>query len=186
VRLNPEPRFAEPTFSVSGLRYATEVVWATRLCPARARIENVPLPESGHRRGDVVLHDGDPAGERQIGDSVRSVFNEIALLERGPYPTLTTIIEAPGDDAVATLTALFEEREYGLESWTEGVRMLCKACSEGALTSAHNHPPGSPTSDGTVTLGIAAPLAAATELLDTWLTANGLQRGPILEPTVDP
>jgi hypothetical protein len=35
-----------------------EVVWAERLCPTRARIRNVPTPESGRRYGEIVVHDG--------------------------------------------------------------------------------------------------------------------------------
>src|SRR5882757_6873912 len=141
VRLNPDPRFAEPLFTLNGTRYETEVVWAHRLCPARARIMNVPLPESGHRRGDVVLHDGDPVGERRLGDSSRSVFNEIAFLESGPYATLTTTIEAGADEDLGPLQDLFDARGYAVESWTESVQLLCKACSEGTSDAVHDHPP---------------------------------------------
>ena len=44
VRLNPDG--------------STEVVWARRIDPVRARIENVPMAASGYRCGDIVLHDG--------------------------------------------------------------------------------------------------------------------------------
>lgn len=49
VRLNPDG---------SG-----EVVWGRRIDPVRVRIESIPLPDSGYRCGDVVLHDHD--GEQQ-------------------------------------------------------------------------------------------------------------------------
>ena len=48
VRLNPDDR--------------GEVVWARRIDPVRARIENVPYPESGFRRGDVEAPRASRAG----------------------------------------------------------------------------------------------------------------------------
>lgn len=53
-----------------------EVVWARRLCPARARIESLPYPESGVAFDDVVLHDGAPVGSRlDAGGREVPVFN---------------------------------------------------------------------------------------------------------------
>jgi len=177
VRLNPAPRFAEPQLLIDGDEHSTEVVWARRLCPARAQIINVPLPDSGHRYGDVVLHDGDPVGTRRAGDSVRSVFNEIALMARGPFETLTTTINATPALDTDSLQELFIEHDFALEPWSGSVRVLCKACSEGSPSGPHDHPPG-PATD-TLRLGIAAPRVAAEALLDPWLAARGLERGPV-------
>ncbi len=41
-----------------------EVVWGRRLDPARIEVLSIPLPSSGRRWGEVVLHDGVPHGER--------------------------------------------------------------------------------------------------------------------------
>lgn len=46
---------------------AVETVFAQRIDPCRARIESVPLPESGRRYGDVILHDGEARGRRVVG-----------------------------------------------------------------------------------------------------------------------
>ncbi|HVS25044.1 MAG TPA: tetratricopeptide repeat protein, partial [Gammaproteobacteria bacterium] len=51
-----------------------EVVWGTRIDPARARIRSVPFAESGYRHGDVVLNDGAPVGSRMFNGSKRAVF----------------------------------------------------------------------------------------------------------------
>src|SRR5688572_27443633 len=64
-----------------------EVVWCQRLDPARARIENVPLPDSGRSWGDIVLHDGVPNGERVVGARVYPVFDEIEVWEASSVPT---------------------------------------------------------------------------------------------------
>jgi hypothetical protein len=185
VRLNPDPRFLEPDLLIDGVRYdPNEVVWARRLCPARAMIESVPFPESGHRFGDVVLHDGDPVGERRYGDGVRAVFNEIALLERSPWETLSTEIGPVGDDALTELSDLFLKHGFGAECWTTNVQVLCKACSEGAVGERHDHPPDEePERRATgYVVGIGGPADEADRLLDLWAAAGpGRERG-VVEP----
>ncbi|MGN6606328.1 MAG: tetratricopeptide repeat protein [Jatrophihabitans sp.] len=178
VRLNPDPRFGEPAFTLDGERFRTEVVWSRRLCPARARIENVPLPESGHRWGDIVLHDGDPVGHRRLGASERPVFNELALLARGPYATLTTVIDAADRVHLDEMQDAFADRGWAVESWTTSTQFLCKACSEGLPDEAHDHAVRRPGE--TVALGIAAPPDAVEPVLDAWLREQGLERGPIV------
>ena len=74
VRLNPDE---------SG-----EVVWATRIDPVRARIDNIPFKESGFKHGDIVLHDGAPVGSRKIGEKEYSVFNVLELFEKSDYTTI--------------------------------------------------------------------------------------------------
>jgi len=93
-------RVASP---VDGRSWDTEVVWGVRLDPARIRIQNVPLPSSGHRFGDVVLHDGDPSGTRVLDGQEVPVFDEILLRERSPVPTCGVAVTAPADvEAVLT------------------------------------------------------------------------------------
>ncbi|MGR8933819.1 MAG: tetratricopeptide repeat protein [Gammaproteobacteria bacterium] len=59
-----------------------EVVWARRIDPVRARIESIPLPESGFRYADVVLHDGAAVGYRKIENHQYPVFNVLELFEQ--------------------------------------------------------------------------------------------------------
>lgn len=61
MRLGPAPVRLNP-------QQHGEVVWGLRIDPARVVIKNVPLPESGHRWGDIVLHDGAPNGHRTVAD----------------------------------------------------------------------------------------------------------------------
>jgi hypothetical protein len=184
IRLNPDPRFSEEELLVDGVRYDTEVVWARRLCPTRAEIESVPFPESGHRFGDVVLHDGDPVGERRYGDQVRGVFNEIALLERSPWATLRTEVPAVDDGALAELSDLFHERGYAAECWTRNTQILCKACSEGTVGAQHDHEVGEEPArrETSLVIGLGAPRDEAERLLDIWATAaSGRDRGAVDE-----
>lgn len=182
LRLNPEPRFHEPELLVDGRRWDTETVWGRRLCPARIEIQNVPLPGSGHRFGDVVLHDGDTVGERRLGDRVLGVFNEIALLERSPYATLRTELAPVSEADVDALCAAFVEGGYGAECWTTSFQVLCRACSEGTVAEReglrHDHREGEEPSRQTTgfVMGIGAPRDEAERLLASWAAASGNRR----------
>jgi len=178
VRINPEPRFEEPELLLDGVRYTTEVVWASRLCPARARIENVPTPETGHRYGDVVLHDGDAVGERQYGEGTRPVFNEIALLERSRYSTLEVEVPALPHKDLDALSALFQEHGLAAEEWTRGLVLLCKACSEGTPGLEHDH--DLEEEPDALRFGLGARPADAEALLDEWARGGpGRSHGPV-------
>ncbi len=180
VRLNPEPRHPGQTeLLIDGRTHDTEVVWCQRLCPARAVIRNVPLPTSGHRFGDVVLHDGEPVGERQLGESKRAVFNELARVTASAIPTLEVEVVAPQPGDLETLLESFVERDFGAEDWTSSVRMLCRECSEGSPDDGHKHDEdAAPSTERR--LGVAAPLDVADELVDAWVIASPARdRGPL-------
>ena len=169
VRLNAEPRFVgEQPLLIDGEEFATEVVWGRRLCPARIRIENVPTPESGHRFGDVVLHDGDTVGTRRLGDEALGVFNEITLWRRSPLPTLSARVVAPSADALDEVAEAMHGLGGAAEDWTTSVRMLCRACSEGSPDDGtHDH--GTAGADPAERLlGIAGDERDARRVLQGW------------------
>jgi len=62
------------------LKEAEEVLWSRRIDPARAILMNVPLPGSGHRWRDLVLHDGAANGHRTLRGRQVPVFDELARL----------------------------------------------------------------------------------------------------------
>jgi hypothetical protein len=55
--------------------HGSEVVWVQRLCPTRARVSNVPF-DTSRRCGEIVVHDGEPTGDRVVGDRTYRVFDE--------------------------------------------------------------------------------------------------------------
>jgi tetratricopeptide (TPR) repeat protein len=118
---------------------APEVVWCRRLDPARARILNVPLPQSGRRYGDLLLHDGAPVGERLVDGTAVPMFEEIALLQASSYATFAVTVGAPTAEAMGALTALLLQHEAVAEDWSQSVRTLCTSCSEssGGVAAAH-------------------------------------------------
>lgn len=117
-----------------------EVVWCKRIDPARAIIRNVPLPESGHRCGDLVLHDGATNGSRVLDGVELPVFDELALLQ--PSHLGTFIVRVVGMTASQTEDLLERAAMSGLEGedWTASIRPLCKSCSEGKVDHSHASP----------------------------------------------
>lgn len=108
-----------------------EVIWATRICPARALIDNIPLKDSGHRYDDLILHDGSPNGKRIHNEVEYSVFDELQIIEESNYRSYSIGVKVDNIEAITTLEEVCFELKYGFENWTKSVRMLCKQCSEG-------------------------------------------------------
>ncbi len=125
IRLNPEG--------------AAEVVWGRRVDPVRARIESVPLPESGFRCQDVVLHDGAAVGYRIVGENQFPVFNVLELFEASANSTYRAVIESPDQDSVANLERQAEDSGIFIEDWTGNIRTLCAQCSEGIPHDEHDN-----------------------------------------------
>ena len=142
-----------------------EVVWGDRLDPARVIIRSIPLPSSGYRWGDIVLHDGVPNGERDIAGIVYPVFDVLERWSPSEIPTLSVHARCSSDEDARALVELFEAKQFGAEDWTTNVRQLCKSCSEG-LPSGHDHP----ILRGTFNreFGLASPMGLAKDLLSEW------------------
>lgn len=148
-----------------------EVVWGRRIDPARIVVENIPLPGSGHRWQDVILHDGEPTGERTVGDRTYPVFDELERWEASDVATWECLVSGTSED-IAILDDQFAEAGWAIEDWTAGVRRLCRECSQGSVDSHHHGPFLSDV--GGSHLGVAAPRDVAETTLDTW--ANSADR----------
>lgn len=157
-----------------------ETVFARRIDVVRARLMNVPLPESGHRLFDIVLHDGAKTGERALDDGTVPVFNALQILERSDHRTFVVFIRCPSpDDCNALQDADLPGIGY-VEDWSASIVSLCLRCSygvghdPGAADSAHDD--GAASNDDWQierTLGIGAQGKAAVErLLANWVAAG--------------
>jgi hypothetical protein len=157
IRLNPDAR--------------AEVVWCQRIDPARAVISNVPLPESGHRYHDLVLHDGAPTGYREVDGRKVPVFDALALLQASTHATFRVAVEAPAEGDIDALQEALTDADMAGEDWTASVRHVCEACSHG---TPHEHAPVTPgvwlrSRD----LGVAAESEAEAEgALAKWAAAG--------------
>lgn len=162
VRLNPDrPSLSLQTVPEFGV---TEVVWCRRRSPAHAVIANVPLPESGHRFGDVLLHDGEPKGTRWLGDRELSVFDEIDKLHASEVATWQAHVENATPDDVSALGDIAQRYGLGADNWS-AMNMLCSACSHGSPDPEHSH---EPSSDDMTTLGLAGLEDDISQCLDEW------------------
>jgi len=138
----------------------SEVVWVQRLCPTRARVINVPFDIS-RRYGEIVVHDGEPKGDRVVGDETYRVFDELLLFEPSALPTLSVIVAAADPADLDALADMLDERGFGFEPLRNGV-ILCKCCSEGSVDQERVE------LSGEQRCLIAAPLDRAREVLEAW------------------
>lgn len=164
IRLNPDrPSLPhEVPFNIG----EAEVVWCWRRSPAHAVIASVPLPESGHRFRDVILHDGEPKGTRRHGDREVSVFDEIERLQESAIPTWQVLLSGVVKGDLERLTDLLGPQGLGVDEWS-GMRILCSECSHGSPDEAHSH---EPLREDQTRLGLAGPEGDLQNSINTWLT----------------
>lgn len=133
-----------------------EVVWCDRIDPCRARIRSVPLPESGRRYLDLVLHDGEPRGKRQLGERLVSVFDELDVLEQSPFGTWEVRVDCARSEELDDLRERLVAADLGIEDWTTSIQLLCAKCSLGDPED-HEHPEPDEAWTPERRLGVAAP-----------------------------
>ena len=133
-----------------------EVVWCHRLDPVRGKVANVPLPDCERRFGDIVLNDGEPRGYRQLRGREVPVFNELKLLEASDYGTFEALLHLKSPSTLEGLLGSFEEQMMYAENWTDSIRMLCRACSEGTPHEEHDTELQNEELDDVIRVGVAA------------------------------
>lgn len=137
VRLNPRGR--------------AEVVWCEALDPARAKIANVPTPESGFRFGDVVLRDGVPNGFRVWQGVEVPVFDVVALWQTSGLGTFEVVLDSAAPEAIGRLRDACAAHGWGFEE-SNLIRQLCETDDKGTISATS---PPIPTDQ--VRLLVAAP-----------------------------
>jgi len=158
-----------------------EVVWGTRIDPCRARIESVPLPESGHRWGDVVLHDVVPRGERMFQGQALSVFDELERMDPSSAATHVSEVAWSNDDDEAALHTEVWARNLGVEDWSRSVQMICAACS---LAEAHAHDGVEAPQVAVHRYALAGDTDQITEALRAWASEGDGRRVVLTAPEV--
>lgn len=166
----------EADFGVVAVRLnpwsAGETLFARRIDVVRARLLNVPLPESGYRFGDIVLHDGASTGQREIDGGTVPVFNVLERLIPSDFRTHTVFV---GCDDPADIEILLESTLPGIghvEDWTRSIVHFCLRCSDG---TPHRHDTAADENGWKPdrNLGIAAQSRASVDrLLDQWRTGG--------------
>lgn len=154
-----------------------EVIWAHRIDPARAILMNIPLPESNHRHGDLVLDDGAAVGYRRVDGRDLPVLNELALLVPSHKETFEVTITVNTMEELVEFEEACQVAGCATDDWS-AMQMLCKACSEG---HPHDHP--EPEIQGEHRFAVAAgSLQAVQSAVSNWLAATPrVSAGPIVE-----
>ena len=167
VRLNPDD--------------TGEVTWGRRIDPCRVSLESVPLPESGHRWRDVVLHDVVPHGERAWQGQTWFVFDELIRLDPSDHPTFEAELTVPTEADLLDIDDRFRAADLGVEDWST-IRALCKQCSE---SSAHAHESAldpKPIWLAARRFGLAGPRSEVERVLAEWASEGpGRAFGPVVE-----
>lgn len=113
-----------------------EVVWGTRIDPARIQVRNVPLPNSNRRYHDILLNDGAAEGTRKSGEQEYPVFNELEVWKVSGFSTFQSALSMNDASAEHDLIQACNESDIGFEDWTT-VRIICAACSAGSVDQNH-------------------------------------------------
>ena len=93
-----------------------ETVWAKRICPARAVIESIPLPESEHNYKDIVLNDGAANGHRMSDGVKYPVLDEIQHLTVSEYRTYSIKCKSLNDEHYEDLARRCREADIEIEN----------------------------------------------------------------------
>jgi len=150
-----------------------ESVWGTRIDPARMALSSIPMPESGFRYGDIVLHDGAPRGSRVAGGREYSVFDVISRWRASPSPTVQVVVDARRP-ALGRLMASLESAGVPAENWTESMTLHCIACSHGRVDyDSPDHAHGTPPrADGSTRIGCSGTLVQVGDVVHAWASTE--------------
>jgi tetratricopeptide (TPR) repeat protein len=170
----PDPGGSDPPqYGLRGAAFrldpsgAGEVVWGSRLDPARARIENIPLPPSTFRFDDIVLTDGAIEGQRVVDGVSYPVFNVLQRLVPSAMRTFVIELVAIDQAAIAALREIAADCGGAAENWGTATRILCRECSHGV---PHVHEDGNGGAPAHPHCGLTAPTShAAQAIIDRWL-----------------
>lgn len=152
---------------------SAETVWAIRICPARAMIKNIPLPDSEHRFKDIVLNDGAPNGYRISEGKEYPVLDEIQHLSCSDYQTYSFKCKDISNAQYETLQQRCWDVDIAIEDWTTQVEMLCRQCSEGKPHETHDY--DLKNTDGEHHIALATTSREKLiSVLDDWSSATGV------------
>ena len=139
IKVEPGDEPIEDNYGTVSLRLnpwgGAETLYARRIDPARAYLANIPLPESGYRFRDLVLHDGAKTGEREFDGRMVPVFNVMQMQHQSDFITFAAFVVCPSEEDRDALHELSGPGIGLTEDWT-AMSHYCLRCSYG---SVHKH-----------------------------------------------
>ncbi|MBL0743876.1 tetratricopeptide repeat protein [Chryseolinea lacunae] len=150
-----------------------EVVWARRICPARAVILNIPCFAPKHRFRDMILNDGAPNGYRMSDGVKYPVFDELQHLEQSRYQTFSLKCRVLSESQYKDLEGRCKAVDIEIQNWTTTVRLLCRKCSEGTPHEKHDEDLKKDVDE--FLIGIASTSEELlSRTLETWFEETGI------------
>ncbi|MFK7935129.1 MAG: tetratricopeptide repeat protein [Saprospiraceae bacterium] len=154
VRLNPNRQ--------------SEIIWATRIDPARAYIESIPHPQSGKRYRDLILIDGAEQGYRIVDNRRLPVYDELSVLQSSRYRTYAVELAEVTPNDIDVLDRLCLAADLGFDNWTKATRSVV-AQQSGRLPEYYNDLLDEEWNGDAYVIGIAAKSEAELlALLKNW------------------
>ena len=99
-------------------RTRPEVVWAHRLDPARATVQSIPQPGSGHRYHDTVLFDPASEGTQVVGARRWPAYRALQVLKTSPFKTFSVEIVEASLPQMDVLAQLCGQEGMGFDNWS--------------------------------------------------------------------
>ncbi len=99
-----------------------EIIWATRIDPARAIIESIPQPSSDRRFQDVVLVDATVSGYHIKNGKKIPVYDELQLLKPSRKWTFVTLLKTSNPADILALDRLCAKARLGFDNWSNASR----------------------------------------------------------------
>ena len=159
----------EPSLSPVSVRLYSqgqfEILWVSRLGPARGFVRNIPHPHSGRRYGDIVLIDNLVQGYHTSDAYRLPVYEELGLLKISHYRTFSCVLQSANSKDIKTLQQLCGDENLGFEVWSSASRAFASPYfGDTPEYYFHNFEP-----DSELLVAVAAPhREAAQEVLDSW------------------
>ena len=159
----------EPSLSPVSIRLSRqgqfEILWVSRLGPARGVIRNIPHPGADRRYGDIVLFDHVIRGYHTSDVYRLPVYDDLGLLKRSHYKTFSCVVQTPTPKDIRALQQLCQDERLGFEVWANASQSFASQFFGNAPEYYFHNSEAQPE----LLVAVAAPeREAALEILDSW------------------
>ena len=142
-----------------------EVLGARRMDPARARILNIPHPNSGRHYKDIILLDNHIIGYHSSGTQRLPIHDELGIYKASTYSTFSCILQQADEKAIQSLRQLCHDAGIGFELWSNASRAYTVKSAD-IIPEYHTVPTAG---DSEILVGLAAKREhQVIEVLESW------------------
>lgn len=147
-----------------------EDVWAFRIDPARAILQNIPMLTSAFRYGDIVLQDGNPIDYKTYNNEEYPIYELLEILVPSDFAeySLTTKHNTEQFNSLVKQCQRYSEQHELIQ--IQKSPLICKSCRDGEV---HEHK--TDTSEHTESILFATKNKDALQaILQKWSAETGV------------